>query len=222
MGLAGSAAGVVSDASFGHAVGVREVLETGDVQFFYRPMVQAAEAETYTLGVQSFFLILSPRHGHHRRVRIGKKRMPTRRGQRFWARIERVGSMQRVLGDMLESEVYSTKTRGERYQPEARPIAVGTYELVLHDDHVHFVWEAEPFGFEDAPDEIGLDEGGDHLVLFKNDSEGKAVWTQKPRIADLDEQGAQIVIVGPSSRDSSGVAEIDGDPDRSAGVAAAG
>jgi hypothetical protein len=198
------------------------VLESGDVQFFYRPMVQSADAETYTHGVQSFFLILSPRRGHHRRVRIGKKHMPTKRAQRFWARIERVGSMQRVLGDMLEPEVYSTKTRGERYQPEARPIALGTYELVKHDDHVHFVWEAEPFGFEDAPDEIGLADGGDHLVLFKNHGEGRAVWTQVPRLEELDEEGGQIVIVGPSSRDSSGVAEIDGDPDRTEGVAAAG
>lgn len=206
--------------------GVREVLERGDVQFFFRPMVQAAEAETYTLGVQSFFLILSPVRGLHRRVRIGKKRMPARRGERFWARVERVGTMQRVLGGALEAETYSTKTRGERHQPAARPIAQGTYEIVQHDDHVHFRWEAEPFGFEDAPDEIGLADCGDHLVLFKNDREGRAVWTQKPRMADLDEEGAQIVIVGPSSSDSSEVAEENGgdgrDPDGTGMTAAAG
>lgn len=217
---------LVGSADLGHAVGVREVLERGDVQFFFRPMVQAAEAQTYELGVQSFFLILSPRRGHHRRVRIGKKRMPAKRRERFWARIERVGSMQRVLGGALEAEVYSTKTRGERYQPAARPIARGTYELVKHDDHVHLCWEAEPFGFEDAPEEIGLAESGDHLVLFKNERVGRAVWTQKPRIEVLDEEGAQIVIVGPSSSDSSGGAEENrtegDDPDRPAGVAAVG
>ena len=60
---------VAERADLGQAVRVREVLERGDVQFFFRPIVQAAEAETYELGVQSFFLILSPRRGHHRRLR---------------------------------------------------------------------------------------------------------------------------------------------------------
>jgi hypothetical protein len=203
-------------------VRVRQVVERGDVQFFFRPMVQAADAETYALGVQSFFLILSPEGGQHRRVRIGKKRMPSRRGERFWARVERVGTMQRVLGGALEGEVYSTKTRGERYQPGARPIAHGTYEIVVHDDHVHFVWSAEPFGFDDAPDEIGLAESGDHLVLFENVTGGRAVWTQTPRLGDLDEEGGEIVIVGPSSSDSSQAAEENaGDPDETS-VAATG
>ena len=201
--------GLVERPRAGHAASVIEVLERGDVQFFFRPMVQPVEADAFVLGVQSFFLILSPRRGHHRRLRIGKKRMPSSRRERFWGRIERVGGMHRVLGAALEAETYATKTRGERYQPAARPIAQGTYELVLHheddkpdDAHVHFRWEAEPFGFEDAPEEIGLAESGDHLVLFKNDRGGRAVWTQKPRVADLDEEGAQIVIVGPSSSDS--------------------
>ncbi len=117
-------------------------------------------------------------------------------------------------------ESYSTKTRGERYQPAARPIAHGTYEIVKHDDHVHFCWEAEPFGFEDAPEELGLAESGDHLVLFKN--EGRAVWTFEPRIDELDEEGAQIVICGPTSSDSSRGAEIDDDPDRTGVAATAG
>lgn len=193
----------------GHAAEVTEVLERGDVQFFFRPVVQAVEAATHTLAVQSFFLVLSPVHGAHRRIRIGKKRMPVSRRERFWARVERVGSLQRVLGDTVEPEVYATKTRGERYQPGARPIARGTYELVLHredDDragpHVHFRWEAEPFAFEDAPDEIGLPAGGDHLVLFENTRPGRAIWTHEPRITDLDHEGAEIVIVGPSARDT--------------------
>jgi hypothetical protein len=95
-----------------------EVLEHGDIQFFFRPSVQAAEApagQDHALGVQSFFLILSPAGRRtHRRLRVGKKRMPAAPRERFWARVERVGSMQRVLGDVLEAETYSTKTRGER------------------------------------------------------------------------------------------------------------
>ncbi len=183
---------------------VFEVLERGDLQFFFRPMVQPAEADTYVLGVQSFFLVMSPRRGVHRRLRIGKKRMPRARRERFWARVERAGSLQRVLGSALEAETYMTKTRGERYQPAARPIAHGSYEFVKHapeekPPHFHLRWDAEPFGFEDAPEEIGLAENGDHLVLFKNRGEGRAVWTERGEIATLDDEGTQIVICGPTS-----------------------
>src|SRR6185503_18963655 len=78
-----------------------EVLERGDIGFFYRPRVQPAEALVATSGVQSFFLVLSSAHGTHRRIRIGRKRMPVKAGERLWARVERVGSLQRVLGEEL-------------------------------------------------------------------------------------------------------------------------
>jgi hypothetical protein len=179
------------------------VLERGDVQFFWRPMVQAAQADSYTLGVQQFFLVMSPEgRDVHRRVRIGKKRMPATSRERFWAKVERVGSMQRVLGDALESERYGTKTRGERYQPGARPIAMGQYELVKVDDHVRFVYDVEPFDFVDAPDELQMPEHGEHRVLWKRapGGKGRAVWTPDGDVARLDERGAQIVLIGPSAR----------------------
>lgn len=73
-----------------------EVVERGDISFFFRPAVQPADALVTTLGVQSFFFVLGSEHGLHRRIRVGKKRMPTR-GKRYWARVERTGSLQRVL-----------------------------------------------------------------------------------------------------------------------------
>lgn len=173
------------------------VLEQGDIQFFFRPMVQKADADEVVLGVQQLFLVLSPAGlGMHRRIRIGKKRMPERRRDRFWARVERVGSLQRVLGDQLEDEQYSTKTRGERYQPGARPVARGSYELVRHDDHVHLRYSVEPFDFLDAPDELHVPEEGDHLILWKAPLEARATWTHAGDIGSLDEQGAQLVLCG--------------------------
>jgi hypothetical protein len=172
------------------------VVERGDLQFFFRPSVQPVEADEFKLGVQSFFAILSPETGSHRRLRIGKKRMPTTSRERFWCRIERVGSLQRVLGDKLEPDRYMTKTRGERFQPGARPVAHGTYELVRHGDHLHFTYQVEPFAFEDAPEELALTEAGDHLVLFKASPESRATWSQRGEPTDLDEEGAQIVLVG--------------------------
>ncbi len=173
------------------------VLEQGDIQFFFRPGVQPAEGNDVVLSVQQLFLVLSPAGlDTHRRIRIGKKRMPERRRDRFWARVERVGSLQRVLGDQLEDEQYSTKTRGERYQPGARPVAQGSYELVQHDDHVHLRYRVEPFDFLDAPDELHVPAEGDHLVLFKATSSSTATWTHAGDIGSLDERGAQLVLCG--------------------------
>lgn len=173
------------------------VLEHGDIQFVFQPTVQAADALEVALGVQAFFVILSPAGGKHRRVRVGKKRMPASARERFWARVERVGSFQRVLGDKLEADTYDTKTRGERYQPAARPIAHGSYEIVQHEDHVHLRYDVEPFAFEDAPDEIAVPEHGDHLLLWKRVPKAGAVWTHAPRIDQLDVEGGELVLVGP-------------------------
>lgn len=174
-----------------------EVRERGDISFFFRPSVQPADALETTLGVQSFFLVLSPAHGRHRRVRIGRKRLPSRSGERFWARVERVGSLQRVLADQLEAEQYSTKTRGERYQPGARPIARGLYAFLGHEDHTHFVYQLEDRE-PDAPDEVQVDDIGDYLVLFERTPRTRATWTAEGSPSLLDEEGAEIVVVGHS------------------------
>jgi hypothetical protein len=179
---------------------VKEVLERGDLQFFWTPSVQPADADEHVLRVQSLFAILSPEVGGHRRLRIGKKRMPASSRDRFWARIERVGSLQRVLGDKLEPEQYMTKTRGERVQPGARPLAQGTYAFVHHDDHVHLTYEVEPFSFEDAPEGLSIAERGDHLVLFKAPDDARAVWSPSGEVQSLDREGTQIVLVGERSR----------------------
>lgn len=175
-----------------------EVLERGDVSFFFRPSVQAAAAVETKLGVQSFFLVLSPNgRRSHRRLRIGKKRLPTASGQRFWARVERVGSLQRVLADQIEAEHYHTKTRGERYQPGARAIGQGSYAFLRHDDHVHLVYRLEQREF-DAPDELTVDDLGDFLVLFERTPRTKATWTTQGEPSLLDTEGEEIVIVGHS------------------------
>ena len=172
-----------------------EVLERGDICFFYRPKVQAAEALVTEHGVQSFFAVLSTAQGLHRRVRIGRKRMPLRAGERLWARVERVGSLERVLGGQLESEEYVTKTRGERYQPGARPVGEGCYALARHDDHIHLVYRVDRPEL-DVPDEVRVPEAGSDIVLFERVPPSSAVWTTEGTPSLLDEEGAEIVIVG--------------------------
>lgn len=177
-----------------------EVLERGDICFFFRPRVQPAEAPAETgpataPGVQSLFFVLSPATGVHRRVRVGRKRMPVAPGERLWARVERVGSLQRVLADQLEAEEYTTKTRGDRYQPGARPIGRGCYALARHDDHVHFVYRIDDREL-DVPDEVRVADAASHIVLFERTAPGSALWTTEGDLALLDDEGSEVVIVG--------------------------
>lgn len=202
-----------------------DVLERGDISFFFRPRVQPADAPAGPAtapGVQSLFFVLSTAGDRHRRVRVGRKRMPAASGERLWARVERVGALQRVLADQLEAEEYRTKTRGDRYQPGARPIGQGCYAFVRHGDHVHLVYRLtllEP----DVPDEARVPEAGSDLVLFERRNgiergemgdgdpgierspRGRLRWTTAGEPALLDEEGAEIVIVGTGGDDDLGV-----------------
>lgn len=170
------------------------VLEHGDIQFWFRPSVQPAEAEQVELGVQSFFAVLSPAGGAlHRRLRIGKKHMPETSHDRFWARVERVGSLQHVLGDVVDAEHYTTKTRGERYQPGARPIASGTYTFVEEEDHVRLGYELDQVVDDDDVPHV---RSASHLVLFEAEPDAPARWTTRGEPHWLDAEDAEIVLVG--------------------------
>src|SRR5262249_4056893 len=144
-------------------------------------------------------------HGLHRRVRIGRKRMP-RTAERLWARVERVGSLDRVLVDQLEPEEYRTKTRGERYQPGARPVGQGCYAFVRHDDHIHLVDRLDQLE-PDVPDEVRVPEAGSDIVLFERVPRASALWTTTGELALLDEDGAELVLVG-----------VTGDPEHELGI----
>ncbi len=183
-----------------------EVLERGDIRFFYKPTVQPADAPPETSGIQSFFAVLSTANGVHRRVRVGRKRMPAASGERLWARVERVGTFERVLADQLEPEQYLTKTRGERYQPGAQPLGEGCYAFVRHDDHVHLAYRIDR-PEHDVPDEVRVPKAASHLVLFERVPPSRAVWTTAGDPTMLDDEGAELVLVGAED-----------DPERELGI----
>ena len=186
-----------------------ETLERGDIRFFYRPRVQPAHAlEPVEPGVQSFFVVLAPAGRRaFRRVRIGKKRMPAPTGERFWARVERVGSLERVLAGQLEDAHYETKTQGDRFQPGARPIAAGCYAFVRHDDHIHLAYRVDEVEPDDIPDEVRVPEASSLIVLFERLGRGRAMWTVEGFPARLDDEGAELVFVG-----------VDDEPEQALGI----
>jgi hypothetical protein len=65
---------------------------------------------------------------------------------------------------------------------------------------VHFEYDVEPFAFEDAPEELHVEPRARHLLLFEN-HEGGATWTQHGDPAELDGEGAEIVLAGASPCD---------------------
>jgi hypothetical protein len=178
---------------------VVDVLERGDIAFFYRPTVRAADAPpgAEAGGVQRFFFVLMPASGPARRLRVGKKRLPTRGGQRFWVEVERVGSLDHVLVDQLEDERYQTRTRGERYQPGARPVAQGCYAFVRHGDHCHLAFRIDRAELaDDLPEDVRVPDAASYVVLGKEAPGVRATWTAAGVTHLPDREGAQLVLAG--------------------------
>jgi hypothetical protein len=185
-----------------------EILERGDIAFFFRPRVQPAGVKGGSPGVQRFFLVLGPEGGGpHRRLRIGRKRLPDVTGERFWASVEAVGSLAEVLAGELDGEHYTTKTRGARYQPGARLIARGVYAIVRHDDHTHLAYRAEHIELEDVPEEVRIPAAGSYVLLYERRPRARALWTTEGEPSRLDEPDAEVVLVGVAS-----------DPERELGI----
>ena len=70
-----------------------EILERGNIYFFYQPAV-GEEAPKGLVDVQRFHFVLSPeRRDLFRMITVGKKRLPEPddAGQRFWGFVEKVG-----------------------------------------------------------------------------------------------------------------------------------
>jgi hypothetical protein len=120
------------------------ILERGDAFCFYRPRVETEEVHTLD-DVQRFFFVMRPDGKRiFRRVVIGRKRFPeVASRERDWAFVAQVAERPDELHEEIEPATYETKTRGERYQPPARPAGELRYALVDHDGHTHFAYVLE-------------------------------------------------------------------------------
>ena len=112
-----------------------ELLERGDLAVFFRPTVETEDPDGLD-DVQQCYLVLAPRlGGRHRRLVIGRKRLPDVDEQSPpWAFVDRVADDPETLTDDLGAFTYETKTRGTRHQPAARPAGEGVYGIVRRDD----------------------------------------------------------------------------------------
>jgi hypothetical protein len=124
-----------------------ERLEKGDLWFVATPRVRPRNVlplrpddPPHPREVQRLYLLLRAHGTHvHRRLLVGRNKLPDSPRQRFWACIERVGDEYDVTADLGRIE-YETETRGPRVRPAARTLAKGTYELVRHGKHSHLAY----------------------------------------------------------------------------------
>jgi hypothetical protein len=147
------------------------VLERGNIYFFYRPRVEQATAAGIE-EVQRFFVILSPYgSAKYRLIVVGRKKLPEVESHhdRSWGFVEKVRQRPEDIEDDLDALTYPTKTRGERHLAPARPAGEGVYALVRHDDHTHLAFALElPETPGAVQRELNIPDEGSYIIAIKN------------------------------------------------------
>lgn len=136
-----------------------ELLEKGDIVFMYKPKLGVDEAKSND-DVQLFHILLKPieQQGKIRLIKIGKKKLPNEKKDRFWAFIEKAEEEMDNVEDNLEAKSYQTTTGGTRTVKSDRIAGKGKYLLVKHDQRqtiLGYVLE--------SPSEIGEVQNAFHI-----------------------------------------------------------
>ncbi len=198
-----------------------EIVETGDIYFFYRPAVETHEAEG--LGdIQRFFMVLKGQGGAPLRIAVlGRKRLPDIAGhERIWGFIDKVTKSASDIATEFKEQHYETKTRGARTVPAARPAGEGVYALIRIGRNLHLTYELElPERSGEVQKELNIPRQASFVVSVKNPEkpappgaglseaeeahyprrlqqkfEDRRFATADPRL--LDYEGAEFILVG--------------------------
>ena len=198
-----------------------EVVEQGDIYFFYRPKVETDQAAGLE-DVQRFHIVLRP-HGRQlfRLITIGRKRLPDiGEHERTWGFVDMVAASAREIERALREQTYETKTRGTRTRPAARPAGEGVYAFVRAGNKLFLAYQLElprkpgevqqelkipPAGSfaisiknpeASTPPGVGLrkEEEADYPKSLQREFRGRRFATEDIRL--LDYPGAEFVIVG--------------------------
>jgi hypothetical protein len=155
-----------------------EVLEQGDIYFFYRPKKDAEEVKGIE-DVRRFFMVTGPEKSEntkensdksqfYRLFVIGKKSLPeirkteARASDRYWARVG--GIFQNP--DELTKELLSDEFRkGDA----ARPVGEGKYAIVRHQNHAELAYILEmPEQPGEAQKELGIQKEASYVISVIN------------------------------------------------------
>ena len=167
-----------------------EILEQGDIFFFYRPKVETADSQKPVRSIDDirrFFMITAPtfREGSgkgkkakdgkgaspalkYRLFVIGKKSLPevrtteARRSERYWAK---VGGIFEKAEDLTHELLAPEYRKGD----EARPVGEGKYAIVKHHDHAELAYVLElPKEPGEAQQELGIEKEASYIVSVIN------------------------------------------------------
>jgi hypothetical protein len=149
-----------------------DTLERGNIYFFYRPRVEEHDPEGLD-DIERMYMVLSPQQKkRYRLALIGRKKLPepSHKGKgRAWGFIDSVRKDPASIRSMLEEESYSTKTRGNRTRPAARPIGEGVYRIVRHEGHTHLIYALElPERLGQAQQEFEIQQEASFVISVAN------------------------------------------------------
>ncbi|MFW5774656.1 MAG: hypothetical protein ACOCW2_00080 [Chitinivibrionales bacterium] len=147
-------------------------LERGNIYFFYRPKIEQEKPQQVS-DVQRMYFVMSPDNRQRYRLAIvGGKRMPdpSQSGTtRLWGFIDMVRKDPKSIRQELGEQSYSTKTRGQRRVPAARPFGEGVYRIVNHNGHTHLVYALQLPRKEGQPqEEMNLEDRASYVISVKN------------------------------------------------------
>jgi hypothetical protein len=128
-----------------------QVIEVGDVSFFYRPRAGVEEVRGLD-DVQRFFFVLEPdRKRHFRRFAVGARRLPDPLSdERLWAFVSQVAE-------------------GDGAPPAASPVGEGRYGIIDHEGHTHLAYVLErPEEPGDAQRVLKIEREASYVIAVRN------------------------------------------------------
>jgi hypothetical protein len=157
-----------------------EILEQGDIYFFYRPKKNSTEVKGID-DVRRFFMVTAPdikaenlqnankdKNQFYRLFVIGKKSLPeirkseARSSERFWARVGGVFREKKEITDELFSDEF-------RKGDVARPAGIGKYAIIKHQNHSELAYILEnPDEPGEAQKEFGIEKEASYIISVIN------------------------------------------------------
>jgi hypothetical protein len=146
-----------------------QMLEYGDIYFFYRPKVGSEQVKSIN-DVRRFFMVMAPEGRQQKQSKqkqkqkqlyrlfvIGKKSLPeirkseARTSERYWARVGGIFQDANELTKELLSDEF-------RQGDVARPVGEGKYAIVKHQTHAELAYILEiPNEPGQAQNELGIE-----------------------------------------------------------------
>src|SRR4051812_45931516 len=141
------------------------VLQSGNVYFFYRLKVGSNERE-----VQRFFFILHPQNQEkYQLLVVGKKHFPSEEKGSYFLFLEAIKKNKNDLLQSLTEKEYETSTHGKKVLPASHCLGTGKFLIAEHSNHTHFIYQlTAPQEIKEVQKEFNLKREDDYLISVKN------------------------------------------------------